>query len=90
MRAYVLGASTRISPVLCGAFRHVRNPDPADPLPEYTSLASIYAQPSTQTARYAQVASQFKAAFGKEPAFFVRAPGRVNIIGEHVDYHGCV
>ncbi len=30
----------------------------------------------------------FRRAYGAEPSFLVRAPGRVNLIGEHVDYHG--
>jgi galactokinase len=29
----------------------------------------------------------FAAAFGREPALFVQAPGRVNLIGEHTDYN---
>ena len=29
----------------------------------------------------------FKAEFGEDPAFIVRAPGRVNLIGEHTDYN---
>lgn len=34
------------------------------------------------------MAKAFTAAYGLEPTFFVRAPGRVNLIGEHIDYHG--
>jgi galactokinase len=30
----------------------------------------------------------YRSTFGKEPAAVASAPGRVNLIGEHVDYHG--
>lgn len=33
------------------------------------------------------VFQQFRARFSAEPTFFVRAPGRVNLIGEHTDYN---
>ncbi|MDP7134981.1 MAG: galactokinase family protein, partial [Planctomycetota bacterium] len=29
----------------------------------------------------------FQSRFDEEPAYVVRAPGRVNIIGEHTDYN---
>jgi galactokinase len=35
----------------------------------------------------ARVESSFNAQFGSAPAFLVRAPGRVNLIGEHTDYN---
>ncbi len=34
-----------------------------------------------------RVISEFQDRFGVDPAFVVRAPGRVNIIGEHTDYN---
>jgi galactokinase len=34
-----------------------------------------------------QVISEFKTRFKAEPSYVVRAPGRVNIIGEHTDYN---
>src|SRR5690348_6485939 len=38
-----------------------------------------------------QAAASFKAAYGAEPQVFSWAPGRINLIGEHIDYAGgCV
>jgi len=34
-----------------------------------------------------KVRRRFVAEFGEEPAYIVRAPGRVNLIGEHTDYN---
>lgn len=38
--------------------------------------------------RYYDVMKRFEALYGEKPKFFGRAPGRVNIIGEHIDYCG--
>lgn len=35
-----------------------------------------------------RAAEAFRAAFGNEPQFIATAPGRVNLIGEHIDYSG--
>ncbi|NPV07111.1 MAG: galactokinase [Anaerolineae bacterium] len=40
-----------------------------------------------QCARYAEAARTFARVFGCEPTVFYRAPGRVNLIGEHTDYN---
>jgi galactokinase len=39
------------------------------------------------TNRYAHVAESFKNHFGTNSTYVVRAPGRVNLIGEHTDYN---
>ena len=38
--------------------------------------------------RYIELARRFKELYGVRPSFYCRAPGRVNIIGEHIDYCG--
>jgi len=36
---------------------------------------------------YERRKEEFREIFGKEPRYFVNAPGRVNLIGEHTDYN---
>lgn len=43
---------------------------------------------ATAAARYASLSRTFAAAFGTAPELFARCPGRVNLIGDHVDYSG--
>ena len=38
--------------------------------------------------RYLNWSSRFEQLYEEKPQFFVRAPGRANIIGEHIDYCG--
>ena len=38
--------------------------------------------------RYEELLRRFRELYGCKPAFYCRAPGRVNIIGEHIDYCG--
>src|SRR6476660_769301 len=47
-----------------------------------TAAASPLAQLRTETL------GLFKHRFSREPQYFVAAPGRVNLIGEHTDYNG--
>ncbi|GFT07862.1 n-acetylgalactosamine kinase [Trichonephila clavipes] len=41
-----------------------------------------------QRMAYSKIADCFKTCFGAPPSFFARVPGRVNLIGEHIDYCG--
>lgn len=57
------------------------------------SLSDIYldVEGSLKTVhevRYTELCQRFKNYYGEKPSFYVRAPGRVNIIGEHIDYCG--
>ncbi|KAM4553325.1 N-acetylgalactosamine kinase [Fundulus diaphanus] len=42
----------------------------------------------TSNERLKNLKSHFEAKFGESPLFYARAPGRVNLIGEHIDYCG--
>ncbi len=41
-----------------------------------------------QNARYENLISEYKRVYRRAPEFIARAPGRVNLIGEHIDYEG--
>ena len=57
-------------------------------VPVVHSLRDVYADVNKAGQRYAALTAHFLALYGTSPTFYVRAPGRVNIIGEHVDYSG--
>ncbi|XP_077989098.1 N-acetylgalactosamine kinase-like [Glandiceps talaboti] len=44
--------------------------------------------PLSQKERFERICRVFTSKFGSNPSFYARAPGRVNIIGEHIDYCG--
>ena len=62
------------------------------PIPVVSSLGEIYGENNPNLAksrlRYKNLCARFRAVYGTNPSFIVRAPGRVNIIGEHIDYMG--
>ncbi|KAJ1763128.1 galactokinase [Coemansia sp. RSA 1752] len=59
------------------------------PAPTVKSLNSVYSlNVEAQTQRYDRLSRKFAYIYGAKPDFIARAPGRVNIIGEHIDYCG--
>ncbi|KAI8279776.1 Galactokinase [Colletotrichum sp. SAR11_240] len=60
----------------------------ADPVPTASSLADVYTEDAlpVQTKRWNALLDQFKVQYGHPATFVARSPGRVNIIGEHIDY----
>lgn len=44
--------------------------------------------PLPDTEEIEELSKHFRNRYNAEPDFYVRAPGRVNLIGEHVDYCG--
>ncbi|KAK4257872.1 hypothetical protein QN277_007403 [Acacia crassicarpa] len=61
------------------------------PVPVYDTLEPIYGEGSQleeARIRFENLKSKFLAIFGQPPQVFARSPGRVNLIGEHIDYEG--
>ncbi|XP_050040105.1 N-acetylgalactosamine kinase [Dermacentor andersoni] len=54
--------------------------------PPRVKLADVCDQDHRE--RLELIRSKYHATFGSDPEFYVRAPGRVNLIGEHIDYCG--
>ncbi|KAJ2698817.1 galactokinase [Coemansia sp. IMI 203386] len=58
-------------------------------VPAVTDLSSVYTlNIDAQSERYARLKASFEKSYGAKADFIARAPGRVNIIGEHIDYCG--
>ena len=60
----------------------------AGAVPVVHTLSDIYADALRAQQRYTALTSRFLAVYQHPPLFYARAPGRVNLIGEHVDYAG--
>ena len=60
----------------------------ASAVPLWTLLSDIYPRDNlpSETKRWADLRATFKSRFGHDPAFVARSPGRVNLLGEHIDY----
>lgn len=58
------------------------------PVPIANSLEDIYTSDAlpTQKKRWNNLLTKFESTYGHQPEFVSRSPGRVNIIGEHIDY----
>ncbi|KAF8518233.1 galactokinase gal [Gautieria morchelliformis] len=59
------------------------------PIPLVTSLQQIHSDLATvadQGLRWNHLISEFERLFNRRPTHVARAPGRVNLIGEHIDY----
>ena len=68
----------------------VHGVSPADVrVPVVFDLSDVYGSTNDETrARFRALANAFERAHGRAPDGFARAPGRVNLIGEHIDYEG--
>ncbi|XP_075506603.1 galactokinase-like [Primulina tabacum] len=61
------------------------------PIPIFSSLEPVYgtgSQLEEAELRFARLKSKFVEFFGHPPEIYARSPGRVNLIGEHIDYEG--
>ncbi|KAK4696248.1 hypothetical protein P7C71_g1645, partial [Lecanoromycetidae sp. Uapishka_2] len=59
-----------------------------DPVPVITDINDLYPKDavSSQEQRFERLKERFLDLYKKKPNFIARSPGRVNLIGEHIDY----
>ncbi|OLY81646.1 Galactokinase [Smittium mucronatum] len=58
-------------------------------VPVANTVSEIYSGDiSSQEERYLNLINKFQEIYGTKPQFIARSPGRVNVIGEHIDYCG--
>lgn len=59
-----------------------------DPIPVVREVKFVYLPDAidAQNTRWAQLIYRFKELYGEKPSFITRSPGRVNLVGEHIDY----
>ncbi|KAL2611609.1 hypothetical protein R1flu_023301 [Riccia fluitans] len=65
--------------------------DVEEHIPVYSSLQEVYGKGeklSKAQSRYQILKRKFFEYYGHIPELYARAPGRVNLIGEHIDYEG--
>lgn len=48
---------------------------------------SFYSRPDENKVRYEKLTAEFVKNFEVKPDFFARSPGRVNLMGDHIDYN---
>ncbi|KAF8980254.1 galactokinase, partial [Entomortierella lignicola] len=59
-------------------------------IPVIDDISVLYSEPkiASARARWTDLSIHFEKEYGRMPDFIARAPGRVNLIGEHIDYAG--
>lgn len=61
------------------------------PVPTFSSLEPVYGDGSPleeAQLRFQTLKAKFAEVFNADPQVYARSPGRVNLIGEHIDYEG--
>ena len=59
-----------------------------EPVPVVSNLEDLYPQDAleSQRARFERLKIRFSELYGRSAHFVARSPGRVNLIGDHIDY----
>jgi N-acetylgalactosamine kinase len=80
-------ASASASSAAAAGAEDAGEPDESGPVPETGDLMTAWGVDAEDATRIDALSAAFAAKYGSPPDFFAHAPGRVNIIGEHIDYH---